>query len=211
MIKDVMVDIETLGTGAGCVILSIGARFFDPQNSKVSKGVSFYERIDIFDSLLSGLTIDPKTLEWWSTQSDEAKGSISFKTGKPLKYVLTEFSRWFTQSGGEKFWCQGPTFDAIILGAAYEKLGMEVPWKHWNVRDTRTVYDICGFDPKAEKREGVYHHALDDCDTQIDHMHKALSSFIKVTPVPVIKPWVPDPMPSGMGGFKSEPKPYNGD
>ena len=66
----IMVDLETLGTAPGSVILSIGAVRFD-----VEKGLldEFYVNIDVESSQRLGLTIDGDTVMWWLKQSDAAR------------------------------------------------------------------------------------------------------------------------------------------
>src|SRR5688572_9943106 len=65
----VMVDIETLGSAPGSVILSIGAVWFGDDGL----GSEFYRTVDIFDSLLRGLTIDAATVAWWRDQGVRAQ------------------------------------------------------------------------------------------------------------------------------------------
>ena len=52
--KDIMVDLETLGTGANSAIISIGACYFD----EYGIGKTFYMPIDPRDSVQQGLEID---------------------------------------------------------------------------------------------------------------------------------------------------------
>jgi hypothetical protein len=64
---NVMVDIETLGTEPGCVVLSIGAVAFDKEMGFVE---DFYEVINTVDSFSEGLTYDNDTLAWWKKQPE---------------------------------------------------------------------------------------------------------------------------------------------
>jgi hypothetical protein len=170
--KHVMLDLETLGTRPGSVILSIGAVFFDLDGKT---GETFYRNIDPQTCLDVGLTVDPQTKAWWMRQSDAARDALKIDR-KSLAEVARDFASFF-RAGGEFVWAQGATFDPPLWEAAGLAVGRSAPWRFWNARDTRTVYDICGFDYKSMPREGVFHNALDDCLTQVKAVAAALSKF----------------------------------
>lgn len=65
-------------------------------------------------------------------------------------------------------------FDIPIWGHAMAAIGERPPWEFWAGRDTRTVYDIAGFNPKSIKRAGTYHNALDDAKHQVKCLVAAL-------------------------------------
>ncbi|MEX0827876.1 MAG: 3'-5' exoribonuclease, partial [Haliea sp.] len=52
----------------------------------------------------------------------------------------------------------------VLLEAMLKKFNVSVPWKYWNVRDTRTIYDEWGIDIKSipMPETMVAHNALDD-------------------------------------------------
>lgn len=170
----VMLDLETLGREPGCIVLSIGAVTFDPFGTGHSN--EFYRNIDRTDCLLHGLHAHPETAKWWSEQSKVAQEGL-LKNPIPLKQALDEFSVWFKEVAGEQVWCQGASFDAPILQKAIEVTGAEAPWTFWNVRDTRTVYDVCAFNVKSVVRRGTYHNALDDAKHQVKCIQAALKKL----------------------------------
>lgn len=86
---------------------------------------------------------------------------------QPLTDALLQFTGWFTTFKGQRVWSQGGNFDEPLLSACYHAVGMKAPWKFWDSRDTRTVYDLNGFNDKTLKRAGTYHNALDDAKHQI--------------------------------------------
>lgn len=167
-----MVDTETLGKKPGCAILSLGAAIFDPRDS--GYGMTFHRTICLTSSVLAGFYIDAETVQWWQDKSEAAKLGLSFNTS-PIQDVLSDFRIWCELHGVEQVWCQGATFDAPILGEAYDKVGQVIPWKFFNVRDTRTVYDLCEFDQYSLPREGTFHNALDDAIHQIKCVQAALA------------------------------------
>ena len=171
--NDPMVDIETLGTEPGCVILSIGAAIFQPRGT--GHGATFYRNIDLSSSLMHGLSYSQSTLEWWQKQSKEASSRFGLEAVS-VEDAMFDFVDWMNKNSNRKFWCQGATFDAPLIEAVLKKLDIKTPWDFWGVRDTRTVYDVCEFNDKSVKREGTYHNALDDSIHQIKCVQEALRS-----------------------------------
>jgi hypothetical protein len=157
-----MIDLETMGTEAGCAILSIGAVLFDPVSGEVSPD-SFYEAVSLKSCVDIGLTVDAGTVLWWMQQSDDARAAAS--AGVTLiQRALVDFGAWFESKGAQFLWCHGATFDAPIMSAAYKAALLPVPWKFWDVRDTRTIYDLANVRP--DRSAGTHHNALDDAKAQ---------------------------------------------
>lgn len=158
-----MLDLETFGTKPGSVLRSIGAVAF---NLKGEIGSEFYRNIDKASCVKVGLTTDPATEKWWSQQSPEAQASLQ-EDPRPLDEVVDAFHGWWRANKLTKVWAQGANFDPPMWEAAAVARGTVAPWKFYNVRDTRTAYDIGQFDPFPLKREGTYHNALDDAKHQV--------------------------------------------
>lgn len=157
----IMLDLETMGTAAGCAIASIGAVAFDPVSGK--NFGEFYRVVDLGSCLDAGLKIEAGTLYWWLKQGDAARTAIGANL-EPLALAATTFCDWFTQMRGEEIWAHGANFDEPILAAAIRAVGLQPPWKSWNARDTRTLFWMFGL--KVDRAEGTHHHALDDARQQ---------------------------------------------
>jgi DNA polymerase III epsilon subunit-like protein len=156
----IMLDLETLGTRPGSVILAIGAaRVGGPQTSR-----TFYARIDPASCERAGLTMDLATVMWWLGRPAAARREI-LKCGEPLAEVLGRFAEWLGDDDVE-VWANAPSFDCALLGAAYERLGMKLPWKFWNERCFRTAAHLLRSRAAPKERVGIKHHALDDALTQ---------------------------------------------
>lgn len=178
--NDFMLDIETLGTRPGCAVLSIGAVTFDRKTGEIDR--SYHRIIDPASCEESGLRIEAGTASWWMMQSDEARKAI-FDASEfevfSLKETAREFIEWCAEEPASmacQWWAQGATFDFPILTEAMRAVEWPVPWLYWNCRDTRTAYDLCGFDRKTVDREGTHHSALDDCRHQVRCLHAALKA-----------------------------------
>lgn len=173
---NVMVDIKTLGRKPGCKILSIGAVEFDPYRRGAGRGAgrAFYTNVDCAGF---GLIREGSTAQRWAEQLEEARSYLEHNR-KRLDIALREFRGWFNHVGGEQVWSQGAAFDIPILEFAFERVGLRAPWKFRDVRDTRTVYDILGFDVRSIEREGTLHSALDDALHQVKCVQTAIADVV---------------------------------
>jgi hypothetical protein len=169
---NIMIDLETLGTKPGSVVLSIGAVVF--AEDCVHLGTPFYDVIRVESSLKAGLTIDASTLLWWSKQDrtvyQEALGTLS---ASPLADVLQRFNSWLefnTTPSSVKVWGNGADFDLTLLLACYRAVDLQAPWQFWNHRCYRTLKalgTVTHPDVRAEKTNN--HNALDDARNQAEH------------------------------------------
>ena len=163
---DIMIDIETVGTGPDACILTIAAQTFDP-NALGYLPQDYYARVDI-DSQ-PNREVDDATVEWWATQPQEAQDEAFGEEGRiPLKQALEELSKLCFHCN--LTWANGTTFDMVILENAYKQEQLPLPWRFWNVRDARTVYSLSPDLPKPK----ASHHALEDCKRQIDLLQQTL-------------------------------------
>lgn len=167
-----MLDLETWGTAPGSALRSIGAVFFDLSGKT---GETFYRNIDKQSCLDAGLKIDKSTVEWWSRQSAAAQRALE-DNPRPLKEVIVDFHAWAGRNSGVRVWAHGAAFDPVLWEAAIKAAGfVSTPWKFWNTRDTRTVYEVFDFDIRDLPRDGTYHNALDDALYQVRCVVTALS------------------------------------
>ena len=176
---DVMVDIESWGTRPGAALRSIGACVFDPNGDAI--GDTFYRNIDDFSCTMAGLMVDPNTEAWWARQSKEAQEALLVDQ-VPLDDALRSFSIWFESVGGERIWSHGANFDQPLLEAAYVAAGFPgAPWKFWDSRCTRTVYDLAQIDARkvaVARSGGVTHNALDDAKAQASAVQAAIKRLL---------------------------------
>lgn len=168
----IMVDLETMGSRPGSVIASIGAVVFDPVAGTL--GEAFYRTIKLSSCADVGLRFDGDTVGWWLRQGDEARAAL-FVEPSPLAAVLNEFYAWWRARNGAFFWSHGANFDDPILAEAFRAIGGGPPWKYWDSRCTRTVFDLAGVKP--DRAAGVHHTALDDAKAQaaaVNHAYRIL-------------------------------------
>lgn len=171
MNNDVMLDIETLGTGPKAVVLSIGAARFDVFSAKPMNG--FVQTLDIDEQTKLGRTITRGTFNWWMQQSDDARKAISAGEGMDVVETLHRL-RAFCK-GAKRVWGFGSDFDNAIVRSLEEDVGTKNSWAYRGNRCFRTFVNL--FDPKGEYRpkhpEGfVGHNALHDALYQAQWMRE---------------------------------------
>lgn len=179
-----MCDLETVSTRPFAGILVIGAIKFnrkDKETPSLQDMDTFYRRIDIDSCKALGMHEDSGTLKWWDEQDkdirEEAFGNSKTNPRIPLKQALQDFSQWWNEGvKGKCLWGHGAVFDCVIMDEAYKRCDLAPPWKFWNERDTRTLYEIAGVKnwhlPVNSK-----HHALHDCYRQIFGVHLAMKTL----------------------------------
>jgi DNA polymerase III epsilon subunit-like protein len=188
---EIMIDIETASTENNALILTIGALKFDRNSSPKTLeeyknlGLTFYERIE-FVKEKEKFHVNDETIAWWKRQSKEAYYEAFDNPDRILlKEALVRLSKFCLDSPGiSLFWAHSPNFDYIILENAYKVCNIKVPWKFWNLRDTRTLYDIGKVSKnELEKISGcdaVPHNSLFDCYKQVLGVYKALVNLKEI-------------------------------
>lgn len=173
----VMCDLETLGTRAGCKVLSIGCVTFGP----AGLGAEFYQ--EVLRDFQGDLWEDPDTVAWWGRQDATARDRLFDQSagGKTrLSLALVELNTWLRTVGGmdEKgkarvtVWGNGASFDNAVLDAAYSAVLLPRAWGYYDDRDYRTLKAMA---PQVKLvRTGTHHNALDDAKTQAEHAVRIL-------------------------------------
>jgi exodeoxyribonuclease VIII len=175
--SDIMLDLETMGTGPDAAIVAIGAVEFSDYERR---GDHFYALIDLASSVAAGGIMDPSTVRWWMQQSDHARADITGKNPLNIYMALRRFAEFAASHGSEvRIWGNGAAFDNVILRQAYIRAGIEPPWKYSNDRCYRTVAATRKDIPII--RTGTHHNALDDAISQARHIHAILRAQTTVT------------------------------
>jgi len=164
MKNHIMIDLETLDVRPTASLLTIGAVKFDPYGDDIERPDcdKFYVKVDLDSCDRIGLTIDDNTVAWWSQQSAEAQAEAFSEDGRiPIEDAVHQLYKFCW--GAKCVWSHGAGFDVVILEHIFNRVGRAVPWKFWQVRDTRTMFDL-GIDPNRPPI--LKHHALEDAWNQ---------------------------------------------
>lgn len=176
--NNVMIDLETLGTTADAVIISIGAVRFDLNSEKIDDE-AFYASVSVESNFVHKRIISEATLQWWMKQSPEAQ-AVFHEPKISLTSALIELDDWFknTKIADICVWSNGADFDLPMLAHAYKtSLGEDPPWKFFNSRCFRTYKKLPGAKGIDGGRPGIKHNALADAIHQartLQLIHKKL-------------------------------------
>lgn len=181
---DVMVDLETLGTGPNAPIVSIGAVYFNPETGEL--GRTFYRAIDALRTPDNDAEIDMGTVAWWMGQSEDARAVFSDPEALPIRRALIVFNRFLGEAERPRLWGNGAGFDNVILRQAMSRQAITPKWDFPNDRDVRTIVDlgrqILGINPKYDiPRVGTAHNALDDAIHQARYVSEIYQALVKAT------------------------------
>lgn len=175
MAKHLMVDLETMAVTPRAVVLTLGAVHFNPYGN--GYGDKLYLRLDLDDQDKLNREIDPNTLDWWAKQDPKVMEE-AFSPDNRVKLVdaMEQFKKFAW--GCDAFWAHGSLFDIAILEDIFRQIQMPVPWNYWQVRDTRTIFDL-GWDP--DMPQASKHDALQDAIRQSVGVQNVYSK-LKVKP-----------------------------
>jgi len=177
--KHIMIDLETLGTRADAVIMSIGAVKFDLETGEIDEN-AFYASISIDSNHdVKPRHISESTMIWWLQQSPEAQRVFS-EAKTTLLASLEDLQDWFDHPD-YIVWSNGADFDIPMAAHAYSTHGLTAPWKFWNTRCFRTIKNLPG--APAGAKQGVAHNALDNAISQTKHLQKIWEALF--TPIVV--------------------------
>jgi hypothetical protein len=181
---DVILDLETYSTRSDAVILSFAAIRFKRANM-TTRGSSlplktemetFYRRVTIGSCEALGLHTDPETVVWWSKQDKKVRDECINNTDRvSIEKALTDFKSWFGRS--RYIWGNGSCFDVTIIETAMNRCGLTPPWKFWNIRDVRTLYDLGGV-RSSELPQADLHNPIDDCYRELIGMDMAIKNLL---------------------------------
>lgn len=158
-----MIDIETLGTETGSVILSIAAVKFNLKTGWHETD-PFFTPVDIQSCLDVGMKIDGGALRFWLGQPQEVR-DISMPEAalylEPALYQLAEYLE-----GCTRFWAYGPMFDIAMLDFAYKAVKVRPAWVYRQPRCVRTILDLADIQLEDFPTDAL-HDPRADCVQQI--------------------------------------------
>ena len=161
--KDVMLDLETLGTDNNAVVTQIGACYFDRYTGDIGEKLSV--NLEIGSCLEKGLTITSGSIKFWLERKEQA---TFLSKPESLSKGLSLFTQFIDKKA--IMWSHA-TFDPIILASAYRAIGQGLPYSYRNLRDIRTLVDLSGIKYKKDENEDdpKDHDALNDCLYQVGY------------------------------------------
>jgi hypothetical protein len=169
--KDIMFDLETMGSSYGSVITQIGACYFDRYSGEI--GDKFSVNIDMYDSVREGFKIEPQSVVFWLFQPGR---SFFQEPLVPTRQALSEFHGFCKQA--KCLWSHS-TFDFSMVQYAYHHLSLK-SLGHSKTKDIRTLMELADTHklddtPNPENA----HDALSDAMYQVGYCVKAFNILRK--------------------------------
>lgn len=191
-----MFDTEGLSTRHHTLTTHVAGMAFHLHASLTHKRVCVIDVLAIELNALEqhrlGAVIDPDTVGWWLTQSDEARAKMASvlrnKNAEPLSASLDKIDAFVARNAGAKednvLWAQGPGHDYDrAIEAIYTSLNREAPWQYWQLTDSRTVTTLWRtvYGVKTIRRTKG-HTALADVAAQIRTLVELLTGGSEIPP-----------------------------
>jgi hypothetical protein len=175
--KDVMLDLETLGNGKNSALCQIGACYFDRHTGVV--GETFKINVDVISTIRSGADLDGETVYWWLNQSEEARQSILAEPRIDINIAVILLNEFLAKENNVIIWSHA-TFDFVTIMETYKRLQVKPTFSFRSARDIRTLVDLAKVSVKDVKRDGVHHDALADCLHQVKYCVEAFNRINKL-------------------------------
>lgn len=214
MYNDFLFDLETFGSTSRAAVIDLSAIPFDPNpavletfDELVSRGRRF--KFDL-KSQKGKRLFSKGTIEWWKTQSAEARKNLAPKEDDYLIVPgIIEFLEFLEMSGVDKWksygYCRGQSFDFPILTDMIREIQRAQnipeedidtfhaePVKFWNQRDVRTSIEdrllvrgqsTCPL-PLGTLNGFVAHDSIHDCAKDILMLKYALRYALGIEEAP---------------------------
>jgi len=186
----VVLDLETLGSLNNSVILSVGMVAVDSAEDYEFADLikhGFYAKLDVASQVKDGRKIYKDTLDWWEKQGPDAQRILKpLKTDMHWSKLMPAMFNWFKKEGIDfdkaKFYSRGSHFDFALLHDLFRITGdagaMEIPWRYWNIHDSKTVVEtLLGHDVDVNPKGFIHHDCLHDAAREYLKMELAIYQF----------------------------------
>jgi exodeoxyribonuclease VIII len=171
--KDLMIDIETMGITSDAVMIQLAAVYFDPFTKEIGKKFNIYISED--SCLSSGFITDQSTKDWWSKQNQNVLQNIQSQS-IDVKNAMEGFVNFLPKNTYDlRVWSHA-TFDFVIVQNYLQKLTKK-RFNHKTAMDIRTLIYLSGIDLDSYDWSQKTHDALDDCLFQINYCSDAIQKI----------------------------------
>jgi len=174
--KDLMIDIETMGNTPNAVMIQLAGVFFDRNTGET--GAEFCKSLAISSCEDFGFQQDQSTVDWWKTQNQDVLNAILAESEGALD-AMEAFVDFLGKDIRDVIVWSHATFDFPIV-QNYLKAITKSYMNYKGARDIRTLVDLSGIDlNQYDWKSGKTHNALDDCKFQIKYCVDAINMLNK--------------------------------
>ena len=181
--RHIMLDLEMLSLSSRAAVVQIGAVSFDPFGTAIGRDAGFQVCVAAQSSLMLAGEISESTLAWWrdAPQAESAQavmhmgstGGVAFS----VEEALRRFAAWWLTQDGLEVWSNGAGCDVVILEHFFRALGIEPPWRFYNVRDTRTIWWLAESTGVWQRQKRASHVAMQDAVDQAEDVQAAVRAL----------------------------------
>lgn len=180
--KHIMMDIETMGTGADAAVISVELCVFDPKTGEVGAKAEFHSTFGAMRDI--GRKFEPDTVKWWMQQDSEAQqGLFRDDADVDAGVFCRKIGRWIENIGEPRhlrIWAKDPTFDVMIMRSLFERCEVKWTGRFWHEYSVRTML-LMGKALKIDdvERVGFAHGALNDAVHQAKQVMNVMSGVVR--------------------------------
>lgn len=157
----IVFDFETLDTEETGIILSMGVVVFDITANNTFDELVMQGMEIFFDQDLQrerGRTESADTRAWWERQGDEAQRCLNPDVALDPKKLHVYLNRLynaisFQPDRKNTRWFSRGSFDDHFLKNMCRSFGIDMPYKYWCWRDSRTYLDALGIGNRNQKMD----------------------------------------------------------
>jgi hypothetical protein len=121
---------------------------------------------------------DLETMKWWNRQGPEAKAVLTQEPRIDPKLAVEKFIEFAKQHKAKLVWCNGSTFDHIIVSNLCEEHGLKYPFLYYNCHDFRTVRYLAAMKVADQTfKQFVAHHAGYDAIKQTIYLQAMMQKM----------------------------------
>jgi len=179
--RELMVDIETMGTNKHAPIIQIGAVYFSMKTGDL--GDEYLINLDLEDAINHGAKPDGRTIYWWLSQSKNARDGLHKGETAFMKedQGLQDFNQFWARA--TRVWSHA-TFDFVMLMEAMHRRGIQPTVHYRKARDIRTLTGLADMtreeiETQQVERAGTHHNGLDDAIYQVAYCTNAYNKIKK--------------------------------
>lgn len=191
--KDVMIDLESMGVGNKPALIQIAAVQFDINSGNI--GSTFDMKIDLQSSMDAGLDINAGTIKFWMTHpsiNQETRNIVLSETGdhtkggNTLEHVCNVFAKWLKDNNIKYVHGNGAASDNVWLRSAFSAVKVDSPELSFRndmcYRTLRTLATRKGWNDSHINFIGNEHDGLDDAKYQVAALISILN-FLNISDI----------------------------
>lgn len=188
MAKNLIFDLETLGTTFDSVVLSIGCTAFDFETGEIDDGINI--KLSVEDQIKNYKRIcEQGTIDWWKKQDEFAREILKpSDKDRTMDGALNLLNIYIKSTGYDwkNSYCfsRGTAFDFPILEHMYKQASLKQAYNTWKIRDVRTFLELLEMFLNAndiiieQLEQKNNHNSLEDCKNDAMKMIRSLKPFL---------------------------------